>query len=40
VLTAGISTNANDKAATQALIKHLTSPMAVSVIKAKGMEHG
>jgi molybdate transport system substrate-binding protein len=38
VLTAGIGTNA--KEAAQALIKYLTSPAAISVIKAKGMEPG
>jgi molybdate transport system substrate-binding protein len=40
VLAAGISTNGMDKAAAQALIKYLTSPTAISVIKAKGMEPG
>ena len=40
VLTAGIGTNAKDKMAAQALIKYLTSPTAISVIKAKGMEPG
>ncbi len=38
VLTAGISANAKDKAAAQALIKFLTASSAVPVIKAKGME--
>jgi molybdate transport system substrate-binding protein len=40
VLTAGIGTNAKEKAAAQAFIKYLTSPKAISVIKAKGMEPG
>jgi molybdate transport system substrate-binding protein len=40
VLTAGISANAKDKAAAQALIGFLTAPSAVPVIKAKGMEPG
>jgi len=40
VLTAGIGTNAKEKAAAQAFIKFLTSPAAISVIKAKGMEPG
>ena len=40
VLTAGISANAKDKTAAQALIKFLTAPSAVPVIKAKGMEPG
>lgn len=40
VLTGGIGTTATDKAAAQALIKYLTTPTAISVIKAKGMEPG
>jgi molybdate transport system substrate-binding protein len=40
VLTGGVGTNAKDKAAAQALIKFLTTPAAISVIKAKGMEPG
>jgi molybdate transport system substrate-binding protein len=40
VLTAGISANAKDKTAAQALIKFLTAPSAVPVIKAKGTEPG
>jgi molybdate transport system substrate-binding protein len=40
VLTAGIGTNAKDKMAAQSLIKYLTSPTAISVIKAKGMKPG
>ena len=40
VLTAGISSNAQDKAAAQALIKFLTDPRAAPAIKAKGMEPG
>jgi molybdate transport system substrate-binding protein len=40
VLTGGVGTNAKDKAAAQALIKYLTTPAAISVIKAKGMEPG
>ena len=40
VLTAGISANAKDKAAAQALIKFLIAPSAAPVIKAKGMEPG
>jgi molybdate transport system substrate-binding protein len=40
VLTAGVGTQAKDKAAAQALIKYLRSPTAISVIKAKGMEPG
>lgn len=39
-LTGGIGTMAKDKAAAQALIKFLTTPAAISVIKAKGMEPG
>jgi ABC-type molybdate transport system substrate-binding protein len=39
-LTAGISANAKDKAAAQALIKFLIAPSAAPVIKAKGMEPG
>jgi molybdate transport system substrate-binding protein len=40
VLTGGVSTNAKDKAAGQAFIKYLTTPAAISVIKAKRMEPG
>ena len=40
VLTGGVGTNAKDKVAAQALIKYLTTPAAISVIKAKGMEPG
>jgi molybdate transport system substrate-binding protein len=40
VLTGGVGTNAKDKVAAQALIKYLTTPTAISVIKAKGMEPG
>lgn len=40
VLTGGVGTNAKDKMAAQALIKYLTTPTAISVIKAKGMEPG
>lgn len=40
VLTGGVSANAKDKAAAQALIKYLTTPAAISVIKSKGMEPG
>jgi molybdate transport system substrate-binding protein len=40
VLTGGVGTNAKDKIAAQALIKYLTTPAAISVIKAKGMEPG
>jgi ABC-type molybdate transport system substrate-binding protein len=35
-----LGTNAKDKTAAQALIKYLTTPAAISVIKAKGMEPG
>lgn len=38
--TAGVSTGAKEPEAAQALIKFLTSPAAVAVIKAKGMEPG
>ena len=38
VLTGGVGTNAKDKVGAQALIKYLTTPAAISVIKAKGME--
>ena len=38
--TAGVSTGAKEPAAAQALIKFLTSPAAVAVIRAKGMEPG
>ena len=37
---AGVGTNAKEPEAAQALIKFLTSPAAVAVIKAKGMEPG
>jgi molybdate transport system substrate-binding protein len=40
VLTGGVGNNAKDKASAQALIKFLTTPAAISVIKAKGMEPG
>jgi molybdate transport system substrate-binding protein len=40
VLTGGVGTNAKDKGGAQALIKYLTTPAAISVIKAKGMEPG
>jgi len=40
VLTGGVGTNAKDKAGAQALIKYLTEPAAISIIKAKGMEPG
>jgi molybdate transport system substrate-binding protein len=40
VLTGGVGTTAADKAAAQGLIKYLTTPAAISVIKAKGMEPG
>ncbi len=40
VLTAGLGSNARDKAGAQALIKYLTTPAAITVIKAKGMEPG
>jgi molybdate transport system substrate-binding protein len=40
VLTGGVGTDAKDKAGAQALIKYLTEPAAISVIKAKGMEPG
>jgi molybdate transport system substrate-binding protein len=40
VLTGGVGTAAKDKAAAQGLIKYLTSPAAILVIKAKGMEPG
>jgi molybdate transport system substrate-binding protein len=38
--TAGVSTGAKEAEAAQALIKFLTSPAAVAVIKAKGMHPG
>ena len=38
--TAGVSSDAKEPGAAQALIKFLTSPAAVAVIKAKGMEPG
>ena len=40
VLTAGIGADANDKASAQALIKFLSAPSAVPVIKANGMQPG
>lgn len=40
VFTAAVGTNAKEGAAAQALIKFLTAPAAVPVIKAKGMEPG
>ena len=40
VLTAGVAVNAKDKAAAQALIKFLTAPSAIQVIKTNGMEPG
>jgi molybdate transport system substrate-binding protein len=40
VLTSGVGTKAKDKAAAQALIKFLTTPAAISIFKAKGMEPG
>ncbi len=40
VLTAAVGRNAKNKAGAQALIKYLTEPAAISVIKAKGMEPG
>lgn len=40
VLTGGVGANAKDKAGAQAFIKYLTTPAAISVIKAKGMEPG
>jgi molybdate transport system substrate-binding protein len=40
VLTGGVGSNAKDKAGAQALIKYLTTPAAISVIKSKGMEPG
>lgn len=40
IFAAGVSTGANEPGAAQALIKFLTSPAAVAVIKAKGMEPG
>jgi molybdate transport system substrate-binding protein len=40
VLTGGVGTKAKDKAAAQALIKFLTTPAAISIFKAKGMEPG
>jgi molybdate transport system substrate-binding protein len=40
VLTGGIASNAKEKAAAQALLRYLTTPVAISVIKAKGMEPG
>lgn len=39
-ITAGVSTGAKEPEAAQGLIKFLTSPAAVAVIKAKGMEPG
>jgi molybdate transport system substrate-binding protein len=40
VLTAGIGAHAKDKASAQALIKFLSAPSAVPVIKANGMQPG
>jgi len=40
VLTGGVGANAKDEAAAQAFLKYLTTPAAISVIKAKGMEPG
>jgi ABC-type molybdate transport system substrate-binding protein len=37
---AGVGTNAKEAEAAKALIKFLTAPAAVPVIKAKGMEPG
>jgi molybdate transport system substrate-binding protein len=39
-LTGGIGVDARDKAASQAFLEYLTTPAAISVIKAKGMEPG
>lgn len=39
-ITAGVSTGAKEPEAAQSLIKFLSSPAAVAVIKAKGMEPG
>ena len=38
--TAGVSTGAKEPKVAQALIKFLTSPAAVAVLRAKGMEPG
>ncbi len=40
VLTGGIGSSAKEKAAAEALMRYLTTPAAISVIKAKGMESG
>jgi len=40
VLTAGVSTASKNADAAKALIKFLTAPGAVPVLKAKGMEPG
>jgi molybdate transport system substrate-binding protein len=40
VIGAGVSANAKQGAAARELIKYLTAPAAVTVIKAKGMEPG
>jgi molybdate transport system substrate-binding protein len=40
VLTGGIASNAKEKAGAQALLRYLTTPAAISVIKTKGMEPG
>lgn len=37
---AGVTTNAKEPDAAKALIRFLTSPAAIAVIKAKGMEPG
>jgi molybdate transport system substrate-binding protein len=40
VMTAGVSAHAKEPAPARELIKHLTAPAALPVIKAKGMEPG
>jgi molybdate transport system substrate-binding protein len=40
VLTAGVSSKASDKVAAEALIKFLSAPSAVPLIKSKGLEPG
>ncbi len=40
VLTAGVGTKPSDKVAAQALIRFLSAPSAVPLIKAKGLEPG
>ncbi|HZP77580.1 MAG TPA: substrate-binding domain-containing protein [Pseudolabrys sp.] len=40
VLTAGVSSKASDKTAAEALIKFLSAPSALPLIKAKGLEPG